>query len=348
MTSRKTAPPHLVPVPSRAPVPPIDAPGEFLPPGAAPPVEGPEDTLGEESFRAADRTMAASIGMLTGGLSPTALGLAAMDWWIHLAAAPGKRAELAVKAARKASRLMAHMAAATVAKDQPPCIEPLAGDHRFRGEGWRAPPFSLYEQAFLLTQQWWHNVTHEVPGVSPHHEDVLSFVARQVLDLASPSNFVPTNPEVLARTRETGGANFVQGFRNWAEDAARAATGRPPVGAENFTPGREVAGTPGEVVYRNTLIELIQYAPATGTVLAEPILLVPAWIMKYYILDLSPGNSLIRHLVSQGHTVFCISWRNPTGADRDLSLDDYRRLGVMPALDAVAAIVPGRKIHATG
>ncbi|WP_460451094.1 PHA/PHB synthase family protein [Alsobacter sp. SYSU BS001988] len=358
MKSPRTASQHLSPVIAEAPPASDDAfgpgaplqapPADVLPRGAAPPVESLDDSLGEESFRAMDRTVAASIVMLTGGLSPSALGLAAMDWWIHLAAAPGKRTELAVKAARKTSRLMAHIAAATVAKDQPPCIEPLPGDHRFRAEGWRAPPFSFYEQAFLLTQQWWHNVTHEVPGVSPHHEDVMSFVARQWLDVASPSNFPLTNPEVLARTVETRGANFVEGFRNWTEDVARAATGRPPVGAEAFQPGRNVAVTPGEVVYRNALIELIQYSPATETVAAEPVLLVPAWIMKYYILDLSPANSLIRYLVAQGRTVFCISWRNPTGADRDVSLDDYRRLGVMAALDAVEAIAPGRKVHATG
>jgi len=224
----------------------------------------------------------------------------------------------------------------------------LPGDYRFTAEAWRKPPFNILAQTFLLNQQWWHNVTHEVPGVSPHHQDVVSFGARQFLDMLSPSNNPLTNPEVIARTAETGGMNFVQGLRNWAEDLGRVATNAPPVGTEDFAVGRDVAVTPGKVVFRNHLIELIQYAPATPTVFSEPILIVPAWIMKFYILDLSPHNSLVRYLVGKGHTVFCISWRNPTAEDRELTMDDYRRLGVMAALDAIGAIVPEKKIHAAG
>lgn len=306
------------------------------------------DALGLEAFAAIDRMREAMGAQFSGGLSPAALALAFLDWSAHLAAAPGKRTELAWKAARKATKLASHLAACGLGAGDAACIEPLPGDERFAGEAWQHWPYSLWSQSFLLTQQWWHNATREVPGVTPHHEEMVAFVARQLLDMMSPANTPFTNPDVVARTLETGGANLLAGFRNGLEDASRQASGQGPVGTEAFVVGRDLATTPGEVVFRNHLIELIQYAPATETVQAEPILIVPAWIMKYYILDLSPRNSLIRHLVAQGHTVFCISWRNPTAADRDLGLDDYRRLGVMAALDAVATILPGRAIHAAG
>lgn len=316
-----------------------------------PPAFRPADAseaLGLEAFQSFDRMLQALGGQLTGGISPGSAAMAFFDWGIHLAGAPGKQMELGYKAARKAARMTAHLLANALDPDAPPAIEPLPGDNRFAHEEWRRPPFSWMSQGFLLGQQWLHNLTHEVPGVMPHHEEVVSFASRQFLDVFSPANNPLTNPEVLARTTRTGGMNFVQGWQNWLEDNSRKATGQPPVGAEDFVPGRDVAVTPGKVVYRNHLIELIQYAPTTAQVHPEPVLIVPAWIMKYYILDLSPQNSLIRWLVGQGHTVFAISWRNPNADDRDLSLDDYRRLGVMAALDAIGRIQPGHSVHAAG
>lgn len=308
------------------------------------PGQRPDEVAIMEAYRAIDRTREALSARMTGGLSPTALALALFDWSIHLASAPGKRLELLDKAVRKSLRLSNYLHAASFQADAPLCIEPLPGDYRFKGEAWDKQPYAFYAQAFLLNQQWWHNVTRGVPGVTPHHEDVVSFVARQALDMFSPSNNPFSNPDVIEKALATGGGNFLAGFRNWIEDASR----RPPVGAEEFVAGRDVAVTPGKVVFRNHLIELIQYSPTTETVLAEPVLIVPAWIMKYYILDLSPGNSLVRYLVGKGHTVFAISWRNPAAEDRDLTLDDYRRIGVMAALDTIAAILPDYKIHATG
>src|SRR6185369_14317237 len=132
------------------------------------------------------------------------------------------------------------------------------------------------------------------------------------------------------------------------EDLSRQLNHSKPFGAEPFAPGRGVAVTPGKVIYRNRLMELIQYTPQTPQVDAEPLLIVPAWIMKYYILDLSPENSLVRYLVEQGRTVFMISWINPQREEADFGLEDYRQLGIMAALDAVQAVLPGQKVHAVG
>ena len=294
-----------------------------------------------------DRSLHSAAARLTMGLSPAALIEAYFDWASHLAFSPGIGLKLAGKAASKSARF-ANYAWQRAVDGEKPCIQPLPQDRRFAAPEWQRLPFGLMSQAFLLNQQWWHNATTDIPGVTKQHENMVSFVARQMLDVFSPSNFPLTNPEVIEKTASTGGMNLVNGLRNFAEDYARTAKREKTVGTEDFVVGRDVAISPGKVIYRNRLIELIQYAPTTDQVRPEPVLIVPAWIMKYYILDLSPQNSLVKYLTGQGFTVFMISWKNPTAEDRDLALDDYRTLGVMAALDAVSAVVPGQKIHAAG
>ena len=296
-----------------------------------------------------DRSLHAAVARFTAGLSPAALIYAYLHWATHLATAPGKRLLLVDKAMRKALRFgnFATRYALTGGKTEC-CIEPLPQDKRFAGEAWKHWPYNFIYQGFLLQQQWWHNATTGVRGLSKQHENVVSFTTRQILDTLSPSNFLLTNPELLQHTLQEGGANLVRGWQNFMEDWERAVSGKKAAGAENFVVGRDVAVTPGKVIYRNRLIELIQYAPATDRVRPEPILIVPAWIMKYYILDLSPHNSLVKYLTSQGYTVFMISWLNPGPDDRDLGMEDYRTLGVMAALDAIGAVVPQQKVHAVG
>ncbi|MFO0909243.1 MAG: alpha/beta fold hydrolase [Isosphaeraceae bacterium] len=295
-----------------------------------------------------DRLLRARLGRFSLDLSPPGLLLVYLDWLVHLAVSPGKQSELAFKAFKKAALFGLYAWRSTLDRSTGPVIEPLPQDQRFRDSSWQAPPFNLYWQSFLLLQQWWDNATHGVRGVSRHNEEVVAFAARQWLDLFSPANFLWSNPEILRVTVEERGENLLRGTANLLEDAERSLENRKPVGTEAFRVGIDVAAAPGKVVYRNRLIELIQYAPTTPKVAAEPILFVPAWIMKFYILDLSPGNSLVRYLVDRGYTVFMISWRNPVADDRDLGMDDYQRQGVLDALDAISAIVPGSRIHAAG
>ncbi len=298
---------------------------------------------------ALNHTAQSAISRVTHGLSPAALMGAWFDWATHITAAPGKQLELIEKAADKARRQTRFaMQCAKTANKSEPCITPLPQDNRFSNDAWQMKPFNMVYQGFLLQQQWWHNVVTDVPGVTGQHERELQFLTRQVLDMYSPSNFLPTNPEVLRKTREEAGQNLIRGMQNLVEDAQSAMTGASPSGTEGFQPGQDVAVTPGKVIYRNRLIELIQYAPLTDTVHPEPVLIVPAWIMKYYILDLSQQNSMVRYLVEQGYTVFMISWKNPDEDYRDLTMEDYRQLGVMTAIEAIQAIVPDQKIHATG
>ena len=295
-----------------------------------------------------DRIIHALVGRATLGISPAAVALAYFDWLVHLGTSPGKQVELLQKAARKAARFWIYATRSIADQQESCCIEPLPQDRRFRSDAWQQPPFNLIYQSFLLTQQWWFNATTGIRGVAPHNEQAVEFISRQLLDLIAPSNFLLTNPDVLRRTLEEGGANLARGWVNFIEDWERAVAGRKPQAAMDYPVGEKVAATPGNIVHRNRLIEVIQYSPTTSQVYREPVLIVPAWIMKYYILDLSPENSLVKYLVDHGHTVFMISWKNPNADDRALGMDDYLRLGVMETLQAVSTIVPDCRVHGVG
>jgi polyhydroxyalkanoate synthase len=297
-----------------------------------------------------DRKVRAALARATGSLSVASGLLAAGDWAMNLAVSPGKQMELALLFLDYAGQVARYDVECFLAGtgEARRFIEPPARDRRFVDDAWLRWPFNVLHQAFLLTEQWWDTATRGVAGVERHHEELLAFAARQWLDMTSPGNNLLTNPVALQKTIEEGGLNLVRGAQNVTTDLQRMVARMPPPGAEQFVVGRNVAVTPGKVVLRNRLIELIQYAPSTAQVAPEPVLLVPAWIMKYYILDLSPANSLVKYLVDQGHTVFCISWKNPTADERDLGMDDYLRLGLHAALEAIRTIVPDRKVHALG
>ncbi|WP_163560708.1 alpha/beta fold hydrolase [Halomonas sp. NO4] len=312
------------------------------------PAEEERPNPGFYSTHALDRAFKANLARMTAGITPAGLASVYFEWLAHLALSPGKQVELGEKALRKSLRLGQYVSRIASDPEASPCIEPMPQDRRFAGDAWQQWPYNVIYQSFLLTQQWWHNATTEVEGLPPQRERVVNFVTRQLLDRCSPSNVPWLNPEVTAATLQSGGRNLVDGWQNFVEDWERTVSGKPPVGAERFRVGENLAVTPGKVVYRNRLIELIQYAPATEQVQAEPVLIVPAWIMKYYVLDLVPGKSLVEYLVAQGHTVFMISWRNPGSEDRDLGMEDYRRLGPMAALEVVTAITGQPRVHGVG
>lgn len=304
----------------------------------------------ERAAHELDQQVHAAWARAWSSISPESGLLAWMDWATHLATSPGKRLDLSCLALEQAKQLLAYLRECLAAAPNQVKAEivPPVGDRRFMDPAWEHWPFNLWHQSFLLQQQWWEEATQGVWGVDRHHQEVVAFSARQWLDMFSPGNWLLTNPVVLKRTRDENGANLMRGLVHFQENLKQYLTDLPSVGADAFMLGRDVATTPGKVVLRNRLIELIQYTPTTDKVHPEPILIVPAWIMKYYILDLSPHNSLIGYLVAQGHTVFCISWKNPGAEDRDLGMDEYLELGFHAALDAVNSIVPGRKVHATG
>ena len=295
-----------------------------------------------------DRAARAAVGRITQGVSPHAVFSAWTDWALHLARAPGRQLELAETAWNNAVRLTTFGAELTSGQKTSLPFPPSARDRRFDDPSWNNPPFVFWQQAHLALEDWWGTATRELRGVSRQTSDQVAFMARATLDMFSPSNNPLLNPQVLRHTQEEHGGNWLRGARNLWADSLREIRGEPPEGAEAFTPGETIATTPGRVVYRNALFELIQYSPQTEQVCREPLLIVPAWIMKYYILDLSPENSLVRYLVEQGHTVFMMSWHNPTPEDRDVGLDDYRTQGIMAALKQISERFPDSRIHACG
>ncbi|MGA8898510.1 PHA/PHB synthase family protein [Bradyrhizobium sp.] len=295
-----------------------------------------------------DRAFHAALARFTGGLSPAAIALAFADWQLHLLGSPGKRAALAGQAIQNALGF-ANALVPKHARFEPwSVIKPPATDRRFAGRDWELPPFNLLAQAFLLAEDWWHSTTTDIHGLAHSNAAIADFVLRQSLDTVAPTNFVFSNPKVLRKIMETGGGNFVYGLHNWIEDWLMLLRSGGPGNDQRFVVGKDVAVTPGNVVYQNELIELIRYTPTTPSVRPEPVLIVPAWIMKYYILDLSSHNSLVRFLVQNGFTVFMISWKNPTSEDRNLSLEDYRERGVDAAVAAINEMMPERAIHAAG
>jgi polyhydroxyalkanoate synthase len=303
--------------------------------------ESAKDASAQEQL---SREMRAQLAAITGGLAPDDYAQAWWDWYLNIAQAPQKQTDIAHTAFQAMMDNFSFAMQASTGQS----LAPASDDTRFSSDAWKQWPYNMMARGYLNWAKVMQQATTNVPGMAPRSADLLGFSTRQMLDATSPANHLMSNPELLELTREQSGQNLVSGFQNWLEDVSRTLKHDQPVGTENFKVGINVAVTPGKVIFRNELIELIQYAPVTSTVHPEPVLIVPAWIMKYYILDLSPQNSFVRYLVEKGHTVFVISWKNPNDTDRNLGMDDYHNKGIRAAIDAVCSIVPNSKIHAVG
>jgi polyhydroxyalkanoate synthase len=309
----------------------------------------------EQAATALDRHVQAAMAKMNSGLSPISLALAYTDWALHLMTSPGTQMRLGKQAQEKAMELLKHEMKARlpgtkqgVEKDDPDAIdEALATDNRFADAAWKQAPWSSLAAGNKALELWWQGACN-LRGMSDHSREQMSFYTRQMLDMMSPSNWVASNPQVLKKAIQTAGGSLWQGAQRAVEEV-RLRHGQEPLHsrAEDAHVGAGLAMTPGHVVMKNGLIELIQYTPTTRRVRREPVLIIPSCIMKYYILDLSPHNSMVKWLVSQGHTVFIVSWRNPDEGDALLGMDDYVRSGVLDALDFVRREC-GQPVHLTG
>lgn len=227
-----------------------------------------------------------------------------------------------------------------------PVIEPRHDDKRFRAQEWKEQPlFDYIKQSYLLVSEFMRKSLHEV-HMEEKSKRKLSFYMNHYIDALSPTNFAATNPEVLKVAEETNGESLKQGYKNLLEDIQKGCISQIDVSA--FEVGKNLAITPGAVVYQNDLVQLIQYKPMGKKVYENPLLIIPPWINKYYILDLQPENSFVRFAVEQGFTVFIVSWKNPTPMMRNTSFDDYVEKGILKPTEVIQSITKGKKINMVG
>src|SRR3954451_16593977 len=234
---------------------------------------------------------------------------------------------------------------------RPPVAEPAKGDWRFKDEEWSTNfVFDFLKQSYLITARHIQQAVAQVKGLPPESQRKVAFFTRQYVDALAPSNFLMTNPQVLRETVATGGENLVRGMNNLLRDLERGG-GQLRVSMTDetaFQLGRNVATSPGKVIFQNDLMQLIQYQPTTSEVYRRPLVIIPPWINKYYILDLREKNSFIRWAVAQGHTVFVVSWVNPDAKLAQKGFDDYMTEGALAALDAAERITGERDVNVIG
>jgi len=281
---------------------------------------------------------------------PMNIGNAFMEMTQKMMTQPHKMVEANMNLWQDYMKLWQNTASRMMGQETAPIVEPDRDDRRFKGEAWEHEVFDFIKQSYLLTSNWMENTVSDVEGLDKKTKAKVEFFTKQYVDALSPTNFVMTNPEVLQTTIESHGENLVNGLRNLLEDLERG-NGKLSIkmtDADAFEVGKNVATSPGKVVFRNDLMELIQYTPTTEKVSKTPLLICPPWINKFYILDLREKNSFIKWAVEQGNTVFVISWVNP---DRKLAMKtfaDYMLEGPLAAIEAIKQATGEDEVNAIG
>ena len=287
---------------------------------------------------------------------PMVIGKAFLELSAKMLADPVKLAEAQADLWQQYADLWSvtakRMAGDPALNDDPQSKSPTPlGDKRFKDDAWSEDAvYDFIKQSYLLTSGWIYDTVRDVDGLDPKTREKVDFYTRQYVDALSPTNFAPTNPKVMRATVESRGENLVKGFENLLRDleSGKGQLRISMTDTDAFTLGENIAVSPGKVVYQNDLMQLIQYAPSTKKVARRPLLIVPPWINKFYVLDLQPRNSLIKWAVDQGHTVFVISWVNPDATKAHKRFDDYMLEGPLAALSAIEQATGEREVNLVG
>ncbi|MCA3271298.1 MAG: class I poly(R)-hydroxyalkanoic acid synthase [Roseomonas sp.] len=286
-----------------------------------------------------------------GEADPLHIGNAFLDMTSRLMANPARLMQAQIGFWQDYLTLWQHTARRMMGEPAPAVIAEDQKDKRFKDDAWRENEvFDFIRQSYLLSARYMQRLVHDAEGLDEKTAQKVDFYTRQFVDAMSPTNFALTNPEVLRRTAETGGENLLKGLSNLLTDLERGQGNlRIRMTDESkFKVGENIAVTPGKIVYQNDLMQLIQYTPTTEKVLKRPLLIMPPWINKYYILDLRPKNSFIRWAVDQGHTVFVVSWVNPDEHLAEKGFEDYMLEGPYAALDAIEKATGEKAVNAIG
>ncbi|WP_029014613.1 PHA/PHB synthase family protein [Niveispirillum irakense] len=308
-------------------------------------------TIAEQSQRLVTEFLQRQDMSGTGAQDAMHIGAAFMEMTARMMADPAKLMQAQWSLWQDYMALWQHTTQRMMGQVTTPLVTPAKEDKRFKDSAWDENTlFDYIKQSYLLTARWLQSTVHEVQGLDEKTAKKVDFYTRQFVDAMAPSNFVMTNPQVLRATLESGGENLVKGLEHLLGDLERG-KGQLAISMtdyDKFKVGENIAVTPGQVIYQNELMQLIQYNPTTEQQFKRPLLIVPPWINKFYILDLRPANSLVKWLTDQGHTVFIVSWVNPDEALATKTWEDYMDAGPLAALDAIEQATGEKEINAIG